>query len=191
MMQKLAIGTALAALMMSGALAQSPPSPSSSPAAPPAAATPSAATPDKPAAAMPDKASAGGKADLVSSQKPDQYLASKFRGTDVVGADNRKIGDVSDILFDKTGKIEAYVISVGGFLGMGAKSVALAPASFDVVPGQNGAADQLKLSMSKEELTTAQNFTPYEPPRTTTGAGPGASPPMGAARPSTNTPPSR
>lgn len=195
MMQKLTIGAALGALMVSGALAQSPPSPSSSPSTPPAATTPdkpAAATSDKPAAAMPDKASAGGKADLVSSQKPDQYLASKFRGTDVVGADNKKIGDVSDILFDKTGKIEAYVISVGGFLGMGAKSVALAPASFDVVPGQNGAADQLKLSMSKEELTTAQNFTPYEPPRATTGAGPGASSPMGSApRPSSNTPPSR
>ena len=147
--------------------------------------------PDKSTAAMPDKASAGAKADLVSSQKPDQYLATKFRGTDVVGADNKKIGDVSDILFDKTGKIEAYVISVGGFLGMGAKNVALAPASFDVVPGLNGAADQLKLSMSKEELTTAQNFTPYEPPRTTTGAGPGAGSPMGGTRPSSNTAPSK
>ena len=38
-----------------------------------------------------------------------------------MGADNKKIGDVSDILFDKNGKIEAYVVSVGGFLGMGAQ----------------------------------------------------------------------
>ena len=45
----------------------------------------------------------------------------------MVGADNQKIGDVTDILFDKNGKIEAYIVSVGGFLGIGAKDVALAP----------------------------------------------------------------
>ena len=108
------------------------------------------------------------------SQKPDQWLASKFKGTDVIGADNKKIGDVSDILFDKTGKIEAFVVSVGGFLGMGAKEVALAPSAFDVVPGENGAADKLKLSLTKDELKQAQNFAPYAPPRpaSTTGSGP-------------------
>ena len=168
MMKKLMIGAAVGALMVSGALAQSPPASSG----PPAAAQPSA-----------------GKADFVMSQKSDQWLASKFQGTDVVGADNQKIGDVSDILFDKTGKIEAFVISVGGFLGMGAKDVALAPSSFDVVPGQNGGADQLKISMSKDQLTQAQNFTPYQPPRATTGAGPSGTGMPGGIRPSTNTPP--
>jgi uncharacterized protein YrrD len=127
---------------------------------------------------------------MVASQKPDQWLASKFKGTNVMGSDNQKIGDVSDILFDKTGKIEAYVISVGGFLGMGAKEVALAPSSFDVIPGQNGNADVLKLSMSKDELTNAHNFARYEPPRPagTTGLGSSARP--GGMMPSSNTPPS-
>ena len=41
----------------------------------------------------------------------------------MVGADDKKIGDVSDILFDKDGKIEAYVVGVGGFLGIGAKEL--------------------------------------------------------------------
>jgi len=50
----------------------------------------------------------------VTAQKPDQWLASKFKGTDVLGADNQKSGDVTDILFDKDGKIEAHVVSVGG-----------------------------------------------------------------------------
>ena len=177
MSTKLLIGAAIGALMMSSALAQSP----SSPASPPAASSPTS----PPAAA--DK-SASGKADFIMSQKPDQWLASKFKGTNVVGADNEKIGDVSDILFDKSGKIEAYVVSVGGFLGMGAKEVALAPSSFDVVPGENGGAPKLKISLSKDELKTAQNFARYEPPRpATTGSAPGGA---GGMRPSgTNTPP--
>lgn len=182
--KKLLIGAAIGALMVSSALAQSPSSPSSSPASPPAARSP--ATP--PAAA--DK-SASDKADFIMSQKPDQWLASKFKGTDVLGADNQKIGDVSDILFDKSGKVEAYVVSVGGFLGMGAKEVALAPKSFDVVPGQNGSADKLKISLSKEQLTAAQNFARYEPPRpSTTGSGPAGGGGLGGMRPSgSNTPP--
>jgi hypothetical protein len=168
------IGAAIGALMLSGALAQSPSSPTGSSSSPPAAA---------------QSQQGAGKADFVMAQKPDQWLASKFRGTDVLGTDNQKIGAVNDILFDKTGKIEAFVVSVGGVLGIGAKEVALAPASFDVVPGQNGSADKLKISLNLDELKQAQDFARYEPPRpTTTGSGLSGLPGAGS-RPSTNTPP--
>ena len=180
MTKKLMMSAAIGALMVSGALAQSPNPPSSS--SPPAA---NASVATKPST---------GKADFVTSQRPDQWLASKFKGTNVMSSDNQKIGDVSDILFDKTGKIEAFVVSVGGFLGVGAKEVALTPSSFDVVPGQNGKADVLKLSLNKDALQQAQNFTAYEPPRpTTTGSGSGGGLgglPGAGTRPSTNTPPS-
>jgi sporulation protein YlmC with PRC-barrel domain len=175
MTKKLMLGAAVTALMLSGAFAQTPNAPKSSP---PAAASKSDQA--KPATTGAAKQS-GGKADFVLSQKPDQWLASKFKGTDVVGADNKKIGDVSDILFDKNGKIEAYVVSVGGFLGMGSKEVAIAPSSFDVVPGSNGGSDKLKLSLSQDQLKQAQNFKPYQKPRpVTTGARPGGLPLGGA-----------
>ena len=161
MLKKLMVSTALSAALMTAAFAQSPGAPSSSSPAPAA------------------QSQGSGKPNFVTAQKPDQWLATKFKGTDVLGSDNQKIGDVSDILFDKTGKVEAFVISVGGLLGVGSKEVALAPNSFDVVPGQNGSADKLKLSATKDELQKAQNFARYEPPRpSTTGSGPGA---MGGA----------
>jgi sporulation protein YlmC with PRC-barrel domain len=154
MTKTLVFGAALSAAVLSGAFAQT-------------------STP----------APGAGSANIVMSQKPDQWLASRFKGTDVLGADNARIGSVSDILFDKTGRIAAYVVSIGGFLGMGSKDVAIAPASFDVVPGTNGSADKLKLSMTKDQLQEAQNFQPYERPRpTTTGSAPGGSP-YGGTRP--------
>ena len=112
-------------------------------------------------------------AKFINSQRQDQYLASKFKGTDVIGADDKKIGDVSDILFDKDGKIEAYVVGVGGFLGIGAKDVALAPSAFQVVPGDKSKneSDKLRLSMTKDELKQAANFEPYKAPSSTTGMG--------------------
>jgi hypothetical protein len=122
------------------------------------------------------------------SQKPDQWLASNFKGTDVVGPDNKKIRDVSDVLFDKTGKIEAYVASVGGFLGMGSKNLAITPNSFDVMPSSNGSRDKLKLSLSQTELKQAQNFKPYQRPRpaTTTGTPLVGSPLSGGLAPNTH-----
>ncbi len=164
MLKKLMITTAIGGLMMGGAFAQAVDTkPIDSPAR---SRRPRRARP-------PRQRRARARRKFVNTQKPDQWLASKFKGTDVIGADNEKIGDVSDILFDKTGKIEAFIVSVGGFLGMGAKDVALAPAAFQVVAGDKSKneSDKLKLSMTKDQLKQAANFEPYNPPRTTTGMG--------------------
>lgn len=167
MLKHLMIGAAVAALTASSALAQNAPSsgPASSP--PGAMSAPGAA----------------GQTQVISSQTPDQFLSTSFKGTDVLGADDQKIGDVSDILFDKTGKIQAYVVSVGGFLGMGAKEVALAPSSFQTVPGDNGGAPKLKTSMTKDQLSNAQAFARYDSPKpaSTTGSG---TQPSGSTAPS-------
>ena len=171
MLKKLMLTTALSAAVATAAFAQAPGS-SNSPSPAPVA-----------------QSQSSGKTNFVASQKPNQWLATKFKGTDVVGADNQKIGDVSDILFDKTGKIDAFVVSVGGFLGMGSKEVALAPSSFDVIPGENGSADKLKLATTKDELKNAQTFARYEPSRPTATTGSGA-PTGGGMKPSGGTAPS-
>ena len=157
MLKRLMLTTAIGALMISGAMAQTSPA-------------------------------SGGSAPAVTQQKPDQYLASKFRGTDVISTDNTKIGDVTDILFDKNGKIEAYIVSVGGFLGIGAKDVALEPSKFQVVAAEgNTSYERLKLSMTKEQLQQMASFEPYNPPvqRQTTGAGGGLGGAGGGSRPAT------
>ena len=166
MLRTFATVTAVSGLMLSGAFAQSTTPPADTPAAsPPAATAPSAQPPAAPRADM-------SKVKVINAQSPDQWLASKFKGTDVVGNDNEKIGDVSDILFDKAGKIEAFIVGVGGFLGIGAKDVAIPPNSFQVVAGDKSKneEDKLKLSMTKDQLKQAANFEPYNPPRATTGA---------------------
>jgi sporulation protein YlmC with PRC-barrel domain len=111
---------------------------------------------------------------FINSQRADQWLASKFRGTDVLGTDNQQIGDVNDILFDKDGKVEAFIVSIGGFLGIGAKDVAVAPSAFQVVAGDKSKneADKLKIGLNKEQLQQAATFEPYRPPAATTGMAP-------------------
>jgi sporulation protein YlmC with PRC-barrel domain len=61
----------------------------------------------------------------MTQEQPGQWRASKLEGLDVYNNNNEKIGDISELLVDQTGKIEAVVIGVGGFLGMGEHDVAV------------------------------------------------------------------
>jgi hypothetical protein len=150
MLKKLMIATALTGALVGAAAAQT--------------------TMDAPAANAPraNAPIATGDAKFINTQNTDQWLSSNFIGVDVVGPDNEKIGDVSDILFEKNGNVVAYVVGVGGFLGIGTKNVALAPTSFQVVPanaGTTGSASsirpddvKLKLNMTKDQLKQAASF---------------------------------
>jgi len=53
------------------------------------------------------------------------WRASKVVGLNVYNAQNENVGSINDLLMDKSGSIKAAVISVGGFLGMGARLVAV------------------------------------------------------------------
>jgi hypothetical protein len=119
----------------------------------------------------------------VTKQSADQHLASKFNGTDVIGTNDEKIGDVSDTLFDKDHKVVAFIVGVGGFLGIGSKDVAIDPASFQPVPGKDATDMKLRLSMTKEELKNAAAFEPYQPPRPVSSQNTPGTRPMGAPSP--------
>jgi hypothetical protein len=175
MLKRIMAVAAVSGLALTSALAQTTTPPSGSTTAPTSA---SPATPAPSASA----ANPAGKAKFVTKQSSDQHLASKFNGTDVIGADDAKIGDVTDVLFDKDRKVIAFIVGVGGFLGIGAKDVAIDPASFSPVPGKDATDMKLRLSMTKDELKAAPAFEPYQPPRPVSSEAP-ATRPMGAPAP--------
>lgn len=180
MLKKIMAVAAVSGLALTSAIAQTTPpsSPSTSPSTPPAATAPATPSPSA------STASPAGKANFVTKQSSDQRLASKFKGTDVIGADDAKIGDVSDILFDKDKKVLAYIVGVGGFLGIGAKDVAIDPASFQTVAGKDASDFKLRLAMTKDELKAAPTFEPYHPPRPVSSSNQPTRP-MGAPAPAT------
>ena len=183
MLKTLMMSAAVSTLMVSGALAQA--NPSTMPPAAPAA---------KAEAAPVDRAK------FIQAQGTDQWVFSKFKGTDVIGPDNAQVGDVNDVLFDKSGKIIGLIVGVGGFLGIGEKSVAIDMSAFQPVPdtgtssaGGNSAVSspndptnvKLKVSWTKDQLKSAPDFQYYKPPSRTTDR-PASSPTTGMApRPAT------
>jgi len=67
----------------------------------------------------PPGASASGSATIVS----DQWRASKLIGLDVYNEQNEKLGDIDELLVDKSGKVDGVIIGVGGFLGVGTREI--------------------------------------------------------------------
>src|SRR4051812_4445783 len=58
-------------------------------------------------------------ASTATKAQGDVWRASKLKGLNVYNDQNEKLGDINEILLDKSGKVEGVVIGVGGFLGMG------------------------------------------------------------------------
>lgn len=106
--------------------------------------------------------------------EPDGTLASQILGESVyngTGDDAEKIGDVKDLVLDKDGKTSSLVIGVGGFLGIGQKTVA-----FDYAKGKwaekNGDRWIVVEGASKDELKALPDFDrkPYDPVPATSAA---------------------
>jgi sporulation protein YlmC with PRC-barrel domain len=68
-----------------------------------------------------DKASSS-----ATMHKEGQWRSSKLIGVDVYNEANEKIGNIEELILDKSGKVEHVVLGVGGFLGMGEHYVAVA-----------------------------------------------------------------
>lgn len=67
-----------------------------------------------------DAANAG-----ATMHRDGEWRASKLVGVNVYNAANEKIGDINDVILDKSGKASNVIIGVGGFLGMGEHNVAV------------------------------------------------------------------
>jgi len=79
-------------------------------------------------------------------------------GQTVLAPDKAKIGSISDLILSKDGKsVEGFVIGVGGFLGIGEKSVAL---KIDRLKMSSGPDSVMQLSMdaTKQELSDTPTF---------------------------------
>ena len=92
-------------------------------------------------------------------QEANTVLAKQdLIGQTVYAPDKAKIGSISDLILSKDAKsVEGFVIGVGGFLGIGEKSVALKLDKLKMTSGANGAME-LSMDMTKDELTNTPTF---------------------------------
>lgn len=79
-------------------------------------------------------------------------------GQTVHAPDKAKVGSISDLILSKDGKsVEGFLIGVGGFLGIGEKTVALKMDRLKMTPAANGEME-LAMDMTKDELKNTPTF---------------------------------
>ena len=85
-----------------------------------------ATAPSEPAPATTDKTQTAAVDKSSLTEIPMEKISTKdFIGTTVYGADDAKVGEIGDVVLGGDKKVDAVVVDVGGFLGMGEKEVAV------------------------------------------------------------------
>jgi sporulation protein YlmC with PRC-barrel domain len=96
---------------------------------------------------------------FLQQQSPNEWRAYKLIGASVTGPDNQSIGKISDLLVDQNGTVEAAVVGVGGFLGIGEKDVAIPFKNLKVTRKSNSnTIDNVAVSYTKDQLNSAPSF---------------------------------
>jgi len=111
--------------------------------------------------AVPVYAQTAKSQDFVTVQPGGQWLARQFVGQAVTNQAGETIGDINDLLFDKSGQTVNVVIGVGGFLGLGEKNVGI-PYSTLSFTADSGGKRVVTVPLSKERLRAAPDFKPTE-----------------------------
>src|SRR6478672_7123151 len=62
----------------------------------------------------------------ATTHKEGEWRASKLVHVDVYNEANEKIGDINDVILDRSGKVAKVILGVGGVLGVGENYVAVA-----------------------------------------------------------------
>lgn len=127
---------------------------------------------------------------ILTQLEPGQMTSEEVIGMDVRNFEDESIGSINYLVIDEQNRVIAGVVSVGGFLGIGAKNVAVNWQEFSFNPEEGVAA----VTLTREALQDAPAFrdrddlmaerdadTPPAAPMTTdqpAGAAPPTTPPV-------------
>jgi hypothetical protein len=94
---------------------------------------------------------------FVTLQSADM-LSSNVIGVDVYDTSNNDIGKIQDVAFDSAKAVKGYILSVGGFLGMGTHYVAVDQDAVKIKYDTTDKKWHANMSATKDELKAAPEF---------------------------------
>ena len=123
-------------------------------------------TAQAPATETPDQTRTGAIDRSTLTEMPaDQIRGEELVGTTVYGANDANVGEIGDVVLTQDGKVDAVIIDVGGFLGIGEKEVAVGMDKLSFMTDADGkkylytsfTEEQLNAAPAYDESTWAQN----------------------------------
>jgi sporulation protein YlmC with PRC-barrel domain len=92
-----------------------------------------------------------------STVSKDEMFSSKLKGLNVYNQKDESVGEITDLAI-KNHQIDALILSVGGFLGVGERYVAVSPASVNVRFDAKNDKWMASMNTTKEALKEAPEF---------------------------------
>jgi sporulation protein YlmC with PRC-barrel domain len=87
----------------------------------------------------------------------DEMFSSKLKGLNVYNQKDENVGEITDIAI-KNNQIDALILSVGGFLGVGEHYVAVSPSSVSIRHDAKNDKWMASMNTTKEALKAAPEF---------------------------------
>lgn len=95
--------------------------------------------------------------EVYVAAKPTDVLSSNLIGLNVQNSAKDKIGEIKDIVMSN-GQVAGYIVSAGGFLGMGEHYVIVSPAAVKVNYSENDKKWSATMETTKDALKAAPQF---------------------------------
>ena len=92
-----------------------------------------------------------------STVSKDEMFSSKLKGLNVYNQKDESIGEITDLAI-KNHEVDALILSVGGFLGMGEHYVAVPPSSVSLRYDSKNEKWLASMNTSKDALKAAPEF---------------------------------
>lgn len=90
----------------------------------------------------------------------DATLSYNLIGLNVYDGANANVGEIKDLVIER-GQLAGYILSVGGFLGMGEHYVAVSPGTIGLAYNDTDKKWKATINATKDELKAAPQFA-YE-----------------------------
>jgi len=92
-----------------------------------------------------------------STVSADEMFSSKLKGLNVTNQKDETVGEITDLAI-KNHQVDALILSVGGFLGLGEHYVAVSPSSVNVRYDAKDKKWLASMNTTKESLKAAPEF---------------------------------
>lgn len=102
----------------------------------------------------------GMEATYLTNQPENTFHADSLTGNNVKSSveDDEDIGTITDLVIDEDGQINAVIVGVGGFLGMGEKDVAIEWDSLELTKDEDGDDYVIRVNASQDALEEAEEY---------------------------------
>lgn len=95
--------------------------------------------------------------EVFVTAQPTDILSSNVVGLNVTDAEGTTFGEIKDVIISQN-ELSGYIVSVGGFLGIGEKYVIVSPESINITYVDDSKNWQATMNSTKEQIEKAPEF---------------------------------